>query len=411
MFVILSKQISLVENKNDINYISLVLFFPHIMNYQLLPREKDPIFMRLDRFRADKHPAKVNLGIGIYSDEAGNPFVPESIQQAAKNIDTRNFNYVSMQGDITFLEHLKNFILGDTHSPIAVQQSAGGTHAIRLAGKLLASQKVHQFIWGTPSWGNYKNILDVKKHIDFDHLDAAGDINFSAYKQALETAQDPENTLFLLQGAQTHNQTGKNLSMEQLQELVPIIKERNMWTLIDAAYIGLGEGFKADLAPIRYLFESLDKVMVAVSFSKNASLYRQRLGGVLIKTKNEAQKNLVETDLQVQIRRTISNPPAFGAMIMGDIFENNLSGWMQDVDQMRASVEIRKMKLINGLNGKMDYLKDCRGMFGIVQASEKKIETLVRDHGVYILPSGRINFSGIPMQSMGHLIESFDAVL
>lgn len=84
---------------------------------------------------------------------------------------------------------------------------------------------------------------------------------------------------------------------------------------------------------------------------------------------------------------------------------------MQDVDQMRASVEIRKMKLINGLNGKMDYLKDCRGMFGIVQASEKKIETLVRDHGVYILPSGRINFSGIPMQSMGHLIESFDAVL
>lgn len=381
------------------------------MAYQLVAHEKDPIFMRLDRFRADKNPDKVNLGIGIYSDEEGQPFVPPSVQQAAKRIDTKNFNYVSMQGDTKFLNQIKKFILGETDSHVAVQQSAGGTHALRIAGRLLNSQGVNQFVWGTPSWGNYKNILDVENHVNFNHLDEAGDINFEAYKQAIETVKDPENTLFLLQGAQTHNQTGKNLTMEHLKKIVPILKKRNMWTMVDAAYIGLGEGFTEDLKPIRFLFESLEKVMVAVSFSKNASLYRQRLGGLFIKTSNNTHKDLVETFMQVEIRKTISNPPAFGAMLMRDVFENNLSGWMTDVDNMRASVEKRKMTLIKGLNGKIDYLKDCRGMFGIVQASEEQIETLAQNYGVYILPSGRINFSGIPMDSMDHLITAFDEVL
>lgn len=381
------------------------------MNYQLQPLPLDPIFVRLNRFRADSHPKKINLGIGIYADEMGTSYVPPSIQQAAKRIDTSNFDYVSMQGDTYFLRQVKKFILGEDFFSVAMQQSAGGTHAVRLAGDLLRSQNINQFVWGTPSWGNYMNIMEVKNHIDFPHLNENGDINFLAYKKHLETVKNPKQTLLLLQGSQTHNQTGKNLTLDQLKELAVIIKEREIWTLIDAAYIGFGDGFEEDLVPVRYLFDVLDKVLLAVSFSKNASLYRQRLGTLLVKAKNETEKNLIETNLQVNIRATISNPPAFGSTIMSDVFKNNLLGWKNDVDAMRESVNKRRESLIDGLSGKLDYLSDCRGMFGTIQANKDQIEFLASHYGVYILPSGRINFSGIPVKDMKYLVESLAAVL
>ena len=50
----------------------------------------DPIFVNLEKFRADKNPRKINLGIGIYADEEGNPYVMPSVGKAVKNLDCSN---------------------------------------------------------------------------------------------------------------------------------------------------------------------------------------------------------------------------------------------------------------------------------------------------------------------------------
>ncbi len=386
----------------------------------------DPIFVRLNEFRADKNPRKINLGIGIYADDKGRPYVMPSVQKAAKNLDCSNFNYTSMQGDTEFLDLVQGFFLGKHDFEIAQIQTVGGTHAVKLFGNLAKKWGVKKYILPTPTWGNYRALLVHEEIIDFPHLTANGEVNFrrlaghsAGYLETLENLDSPEETVLVLQGGQPHNQTGKNLSLAQLQELIPLLNKKGVHVLIDAAYIGLGAEIKftpsgvagRDLEFVRTAFRDLEKVALAVSFSKNACLYRHRCGALFIKTDDQKPREILESHLQVDTRTTISNPPAFGAMVMKDIFANNLDDWLAEVAEMKASIDARREFLINSLDGKLDYLRDCRGMFGVLQVSPAQITELREKYAIYMLDSGRINFAGISNANRDYLVESLRAVL
>jgi len=177
----------------------------------------DPIFVNLEKFRADKNPRKINLGIGIYADEQGRPYVMPSVQKAAKNLDCSNFNYTSMQGDTEFLDLVQKFVLGKTSDEVAQIQTVGGTHAVKLFGNLAKKWGLTKTILATPTWGNYRALLATPQFLEFPHLAEDGEVNFAGYLEILENLPDAESTILILQGGQPHNQTGKNLSLSQLR--------------------------------------------------------------------------------------------------------------------------------------------------------------------------------------------------
>ena len=371
----------------------------------------DPIFVNLEKFRADKNPRKINLGIGIYADEQGHPYVMPAVQKAAKNLDCSNFNYTSMQGDTEFLDLVQKFILGETSDEVAQIQTVGGTHAVKLFGNLAKKWGLTKTILATPTWGNYRALLATPQFLEFPHLAEDGEVNFAGYLEILENLPDNGETILILQGGQPHNQTGKNLSLAQLRELIPLLNKKNVQVLLDAAYLGLGLEISRDLEFVRTAFQEINKVALAVSFSKNACLYRHRCGALFIKTKNQKSREILESHLQVDTRTTISNPPAFGAMVMKDIFANNFTNWLNEVAAMKASIDGRRDFLINSLDGKLDYLKNCRGMFGVLQFSPAQIAELREKYAIYLLNSGRINFAGISEQNKDYLVESLREVL
>ncbi len=371
----------------------------------------DPIFVRLNEFRRDKNPRKINLGIGIYADEKGLPYVMPSVQQASRNIDTSNFNYTSMQGDTEFLDLVQKFIFGKISREIAQVQTVGGTHACKLFGNLMKKRGVENYILPTPTWGNYEAILAHKKIIKFPHLTPEGEVNFDEYLSLIKNLENPRKTVLVLQGGQPHNQTGKNLSFEQLREIIPILNKNSIQVLIDAAYLGLGLEISRDLEFVKTAFLEIENVALAVSFSKNACLYRHRCGALFIKASSPKSREILESHLQVDIRTTISNPPAFGAMVMKDIFQNNFPNWLKELSAMRESIDQRRDFLLNSLSGKLDYLRDCRGMFGVLQLSTQQIKELREKYGIYLLDSGRINFAGISETNRDYLVESFKKVL
>jgi aspartate/tyrosine/aromatic aminotransferase len=241
------------------------------------------------------------------------------------------------------------------------------------------------------------------------------------YHEILSSA--PADSVLVLQGGQPHNQTGKNLSLEQLHEIIPILNKNNVQVLIDAAYLGLGLEISRDLEFVRTAFREINNVALAVSFSKNACLYRHRCGALFFKTGSAKSRNslsgnylnqekiVLESHFQKAIGQSISNAPAFGAMVMKNILKNNSREWLQELDEMRLAVDERREFLVNSLNGKLDYLRDCRGMFGVLQISPAQIIKLREKYSVYILDSGRINFAGISDTNRDYLVESLRQVL
>ena len=53
-----------------------------------------------------------------------------------------------------------------------------------------------------------------------------------------------------------HNPTGVDLTKEQWQQLVPVLKERNLIPFLDLAYQGYGDGIEEDAYAIRLIADS-----------------------------------------------------------------------------------------------------------------------------------------------------------
>lgn len=378
------------------------------MSVKNLPQiPTDPIFKLWEEFQKDPNPNKINLGIGIYQDDLGASYVMPSVQTAAKNIQTQNFDYVSMSGDMDFLENIGKKIFKEEVkiSNIALQQTCGGTQAVEIWGKLMQKAGYSECIFPTPTWGNHFQLLSQFKHHKFNHLEKE-DPCLENYKEALEKA--PQKSLFVLQGGLTHNPCGKNLSQEQLQEIIPLIKQKEISVLVDFAYIGFGDGFEKDTQWLQYISKELDHISVAISFSKNACLYRHRLGTLMVKT---TEKKKVESHLQFFIRESISNPPAFGAELINEILNNNFDQWLEELENMRISIDQRRQKLIDPMPQSWQHLKETKGMFGLLPLSIKQIEILKKEKGIYLLDNGRINFSSLQESKIDYVAQSILSVI
>jgi len=365
----------------------------------------DPLFKLLYEYLDDKNPRKINLGIGLYYDKNGNPFVFPSVKKAFSEIDKDNFNYQAIGGNKEFLNLTADFVFNSEINTdnLAMQASCGGTQACRLFSDLIfKDQGSTELLIGTPSWGNHFAVFKSLNPVKFKHLDADGNVNFEAYKNAVNSAKI--KPVLLLQGGQTHNPTGKSLSIKQLEELVPLINEKEIRVFMDSAYLGLGEGILEDKKYIQFSYNQIDNFAFAVSFSKNASLYEHRTGALFIKTN---KKETIESQMQQLARESISMSPGIGQEIMINIFKNHKENWLNELEEARKNINNRRKTLLEKLGPKFDYLQESKGMFGLLQFSVEKIRKIKEEFSIYLPENGRINFAGIKPKDIDYIAESF----
>jgi aspartate/tyrosine/aromatic aminotransferase len=375
---------------------------------------EDPTFKLLKQFRDDPRKQKVNLGIGLYFDSAGDPFVFDTVKKAAQELDVSNFNYLPIGGDRRFLDLAAKWFFGDDYDKerMAMQATCGGTQACRCFADL-AMEVLHNHVIqiATPTWVNYWALFGQMEIETFDHCVVdedgclAAKVNFDGYLKAAKEA--PEGSAFLLQGGLAHNPTGVNLSIDQLGNLIDVLEEKKMIMYMDMAYFGLSEGAEKDREYVKYCFDNLERFAVGVSFSKNASLYEHRCGALFIKTVNGP---CVESQLQKSIRETISMPPGFGQEIMTRVLGEHRGDWAQEVEKARLDIEGRRATLVERLPERFKCLADTRGMFGLLPLEKEQILRLRSEFGIYVLDNGRINFAGIQDKDVEYIVESIKAV-
>lgn len=391
------------------------------MHFMTLARQADdPILAMGAAFSADVRDRKLDLGIGVYRDASGQTPVMRAVKEAERRllIGQPTKSYLGVEGDRAFLEGVEPLALGDARADHAVTaiQTVGGTGALRLAADLLAREKPDRTVWfGAPSWTNHGALfaaagLAVRT---FRYLDPLSQqIDEAAFGEALEAAR--EGDVFVLHGC-CHNPTGVDASAAQWRSIGRALARRNLLPLVDSAYHGLGQGLEADRAGLRILLEEVPSALVAYSCSKNFALYRERVGALFVVGRRQGVE-LAASNLTALARATYSMPPDHGAAVVRTILHSDelTAIWRAELDAMRGRVQgLRALLAREGRIGPIDLgrLATQHGFFSSLALAPADIARLRDDHGVYVVPSGRINIAGLREEQVGAFVAALRAVL
>ena len=156
-------------------------------------------------------------------------------------------------------------------------------------------------------------------------------------------------------------------------------------------------------AGVRLVTETLPEALIAVSFSKNLGLYRERVGALITVSQNESRADAVQSHV-LQIARSIySMPPDHGAAIAACIFADPALKRILDRGTRRHARPHRGNALAAGgaAAGRHDRTArsiSSRGNAACSRCSacpSAAVEALRTRHHIYML-------GGQPHESRGH---------
>ena len=387
----------------------------------------DPIFGANRAFQNDPAEKKVNLTIGVYRDEKGQPHKFKCVKDAELKYNEMNVDheYLPMAGYQKFIDLALEFAYSKNSTPlkekrIAAIQTISGTGAIRIGMRFLSdfytlSKEVYV---PTPTWGNHLAIargarLEIGEYRYYDPKTLG--VDFEGMIQDLENLEEHSIVLF---HACAHNPTGVDLSHEQWQKVLEIVKKKKILPYFDMAYQGFATGDVDEDAYAVRLFanEGLDMVLCQ-SFSKNLGLYGERIGCLSFLTQNEEEKNAVKTNLERIARSEYSNPPKFGAMIvnyvMGD--EELKKEWSEEIHMMGNRIkkmrEMLKQKLIEiGSKRNWDSITKQKGMFSYTGFTPEQVDRLKNEFHIYAIRNGRISIPGLNPGNVEYVAKAFHEI-
>lgn len=390
------------------------------------PYGGDPILSLMEGFMADPRAQKVSLSIGLYFDEQGRVPVMKAVREAAAALRGAMgpSTYLPMEGLAGYREAVQALVFGAGSAAIAqgrvaTMQSVGGSGALKVGADFLRRYLDVREIWvSDPTWDNHAALFEgagmtVRTYPYYDP--ATGGLRFEDMLRAFEAL--PARSVVLLH-ASCHNPTGVDLTPEQWQALVPVIARRGLLPFVDMAYQGFGDGLDADAASVRALAEAGVEMLVANSFSKNFSLYGERVGGLSVVCADAEAAGRVLGQLKATVRRNYSSPPAHGAHLVAGVlgsaqgradWEAELAGMRDRMCRMR---QLLHTDLQDRLQGRADvgFLLRQRGMFSYTGLSAAQVDRLRAEHGVYLVGSGRLCVSGLTEANVGHVAQAVAAV-
>jgi aspartate aminotransferase len=187
---------------------------------------------------------------------------------------------------------------------------------------------------------------------------------------------------------------------------------------LDLAYQGFGEDLLADVAGVRLVTERLPEALIAVSFSKNLGLYRERVGALIVASENEERAEAVKSHVLQIARGIYSMPPDHGAAIAAAIFADAglFASWREELAAMRNRIKemrallARHLRSVTG-DARFDFVTEQRGMFSLLGVSRESVDLLRERHHVYMTSDSRMNLAGVMPGNVAYLAEAIGAVL
>lgn len=394
-------------------------FFEHV---PLAP--SDPIFGLTAAYQSDLRPTKVNLGVGLYKTEDLRTPVLSSVKAAEQALleQEESKEYLPIEGEKRYLAEMGALVFGKgkwekEKDRIASFQTVGGTSGLKIGGTFLKEEAESSLWIPNPTWPNHRAVfsscqLVVESYPYYDFKTHR--LDFSQMMHQFERL--PPKSIVLLHAA-CHNPTGADLNLEEWKLLCDLFKEKKLLAFFDFAYQGFGRGLDEDAEALRYFLKSGNEMLIAVSNSKNFSVYGERVGCLFVIAASVKVAEHIHSRVKQIIRTTYSNPPLHGASIVAQILSSSSlrQKWERELNEMRERINKTRLRLHQGLAAKgkaeaFHQLTRGRGMFGYTGLSSAQVERMRTEYGIYMTSDGRINVCGLNEDNMSYVVDALTAV-
>jgi aromatic-amino-acid transaminase len=391
---------------------------------EMAPR--DPILGITEAFVADKNPAKVNLGVGVYCGDDGKVPLLDCVRRAEQDLVQKAAprSYLPIDGLAIYDKAVQHLIFGATSSPVAESrvvtvQALGGTGGLKVGADFLRKFAPGAEVWiSDPSWENHRALFESAgfKVNSYTYYDAATHgVNFAGMLAAMDAM--PSGSVVVLHAC-CHNPTGVDLSADQWKQVLERVKGRGLIPFLDFAYQGFGDGIEPDGAAVHLFAESMSPVFVSNSFSKSFSLYGERIGALSIVAGSADECARALSQLKRIIRTNYSNPPTHGGQVVAQIlttpelramWENELATMRDRIKTMRVAFVDKLKAQVPGAN--FEFVKHQRGMFSYSGLTKPQVDRLRSEFSIYAIDTGRICVAALNSRNIDYVVESVAKVI
>ena len=391
---------------------------------EMAPR--DPILGLNEQFGADTNPAKVNLGVGVYYDDNGKLPLLKCVVEAERQMfeAPKARGYLPIDGIAAYDKAVQGLVFGAdsavvTGGRVATVQAIGGTGGLKIGADFLKKVNPNATVLiSDPSWENHRALFTNAGFTvgTYPYYDAENKgINFAGMIGALRAAD--AGTVLVLHAC-CHNPTGYDITDAQWDEVVAVIKERNLVAFLDMAYQGFGEGIAEDGAVIqKFVAAGLD-FFVSTSFSKSFSLYGERVGGLSVVCASKEECARVLSQLKITIRTNYSNPPTHGAQVVATVLNTPAlrAMWEEELAGMRVRIKQMRVLLVDkltaaGVKGDLSFITRQKGMFSYSGLNKDQMVRLRGEFGVYGVDSGRICVAALNTKNIDYVADAIVKVM
>ncbi len=391
---------------------------------EMAPR--DPILGLNEQFAADTNPNKVNLGVGVYFDDNGRLPLLQCVQAAEKTMMEKPAarGYLPIDGIAAYDAAVKSLVFGADSEPvksgrIATVQAIGGTGGLKIGADFLKKlDPAAKVLISDPSWENHRALFTDAGYVveSYRYYDAARrGVNFDGMLADLSAATP--GTIVLLHAC-CHNPTGYDITPAQWDQVITVVKAKQLVPFLDMAYQGFGNGIAEDGAVIgKFVAAGLD-FFVSTSFSKSFSLYGERVGALSVLCSGKEEADRVLSQLKIVIRTNYSNPPIHGGAVVAAVLGNPelRALWEKELADMRVRIKAMRQKLVDGLKAAgvqqdMSFITTQIGMFSYSGLTKDQMVRLRNEFGVYGTDTGRMCVAALNSKNIDHVCQAIAKVV
>ena len=391
---------------------------------QMAPR--DPILGLTEAYNADKNPKKVNLGVGVYTDDNGKVPLLECVRRAERQLVEQPAarNYLPIDGLAAYDRAVQSLVFGANcpalkQGRIVTVQSLGGTGGLRVGADFLRRTAPNAELWiSDPSWENHRAVFESArfKVNTYPYYDAkTRGVDFDGMLGALKAM--PAGSIVLLHAC-CHNPTGVDLTTEQWTGVIETIGARGLVPFLDIAYQGFGDGIDADGSAVRRFAQAGMPLFVSNSFSKSFSLYGERVGALSVVAETSEEGARVLSQIKRLVRANYSNPPTHGGQIVATVLATPelRALWEQELGQMRERIKAMRKLLVEKIHARVpgadfSFVTRQRGMFSYSGLTREQVVRMREEFAVYAIESGRICVAALNIKNIDYSADAIAKVI
>jgi aromatic-amino-acid transaminase len=387
---------------------------------------KDPILGVTEAYVADQNPKKVNLGVGVYTDDNGKVPLLECVREAedARVVSGTPKSYLPIDGLAAYDVAVQELVFSKASAAlkekrVVTVQAIGGTGGLKIGADFLKQLLPASTVWiSEPSWENHRALFEgagfvVKEYPYYDPKTHG--LDFAGMLAALKKL--PAGAIAVLHSC-CHNPTGVDLTQDQWKQVLEVVKARGIVPFLDLAYQGFAEGADADAYAPRLFAEATQPVFLSSSFSKSFSLYGERVGAFSLVAGSSDEAARALSHLKRVVRTNYSNPPTHGCAIVAKVLTSPdlRAQWEKELGAMRDRIKEMRKALVEGIHKRVpgsdfSFILKQRGMFSYSGLSKEQVLRLRSENSIYTIETGRICVAALTTKNIDYVADAIARVI